>query len=153
LERTDYKKLASRDVNNYVAVKLDGSVKGKGIFAEPSLSKNPDGTVVYRAVAQHIASGTPIESTILGCKNIFDFCTVRRVTGGAVWRGVLLGKAIRFYHSTDGDVITYAKNGNRVPNSEGTMPMMDALTEFPKDVDYQFYLDKAAKLLKEVGYA
>ena len=153
LERTDYRSIASRDVNNYVAVKLDGSVKGKGIFAEPSLSKNPDGTVVYRAVAQHIASGTPIESTILGCKNIFDFCTVRRVTGGAVWRGVLLGKAIRFYHSTEGDVITYAKNGNRVPNSEGTMPMMDALTEFPTDVDYQFYLEKAAKLLKEVGYA
>ncbi|MBV5345047.1 MAG: hypothetical protein JZU63_05695, partial [Rhodoferax sp.] len=52
LERTDYRALASRDVNSYVAVKLDGKVKGKGVFASTSLAKNPDDPIIAKAVAQ-----------------------------------------------------------------------------------------------------
>lgn len=152
LERTDYRCVASRDVNNYVAVRLDGKIKGKGIFADPSLSKNPDGTIVYKAVAQRIASGEPIEKTIRACRDITAFCTVRQVTGGALWRGELLGKAIRYYHSKKGDVITYAKNGNKVPSSDGCRPLMDLPDAFPDDVDYFYYISKAQKLLKDIGY-
>ena len=152
LERTDYVRIAFANINNYVAVKLDGGVKGKGIFAEPSMSKNPDGAIIYQAVANHIASGASIEETIMGCTDVALFCTVRRVTGGAVWRGEPIGKAIRFLHSTEGDVITYAKNGNKVPNSDGCRPLMELPSTFPKDVDYGYYLNKAYKLLKEVGY-
>ena len=155
LERTNYRSIASRDVNNYVAVMMNGKTKGKGIFAAPSLAKNPDCQIVYDAVAARIANGTPIERTIRRCDDIRRFVTVRRVTGGALWRGDNIGKAIRYYYATSvpsEETIRYVKNGNKVPKSEGTRPLMQLPVSFPDDVDYDVYLVAAEKLLCEVGY-
>lgn len=156
LERTDYSTIASRDVNNYLAVTVDGKVKCKGVFAPTGLQKNPDGVIVYEAVTKAIAENAPIESTILDCTNMLKFVTVRTVKGGAVWRGEVLGKAVRFYYSTsvaEDECIHYASNGNRVPKSAGAKPMMDLAAEFIGDIDYQAYIVAAEKLLCEVGYA
>lgn len=155
LERTDYRILASRDVNNYIAVKPDGSIKGKGVFAEPSLAKNPDCQIVYDAAAKRIANGTPIERTIRDCQDIRRFVTVRRVAGGAVWNGQPIGKAIRYYYSTSvpSDMtINYAKNGNKVAKSQGTLPLMELPSELPNDIDYSIYEVETERLLCEVGY-
>jgi len=155
LERTNYRAIASRDVNNYVAVMLNGKTKGKGVFASPSLAKNPDCQIVYDAVAARIANGTPIERTIRRCDDIRRFVTVRRVTGGALWRGENIGKAIRYYYATSvpsEETIRYVKNGNKVPLSEGTRPLMQLPDAFPDDVDYDVYLVAAERLLCEVGY-
>lgn len=155
LERTDYRCLASRDVNNYVAVKLDGGIKGKGIFAPPSLAKNPDCPIIYEAVAQRIAKGTPIERTIRDCRNVEKFVVVRRVTGGAIWNDDYLGKAVRYYYATSvpsDQTINYRKNGNKVPKSQGTRPLMELPEMFPSDVDYRVYEVEAERLLCEVGY-
>jgi len=156
LEQTDYRELASRDVNNYIAVKLDGKTKCKGCFGEASMSKNPDGLIIYEAVAEFIANGTPIEKTITDCDDIRKFVTVRRVTGGALFRGEYLGKAVRFYHSCDlglADMsLVYAKNGNKVPMSQGCRPLMNLPNAFPEDVNFYYYYTKANEVLKGVGY-
>ena len=154
LERTDYAAIASRDVNNYVAVKLDGKTKGKGVFAPTGLAKNPDGTIVFAAVSAYIAKGTPIEKTIRGCADVRQFLTIRKVTGGATWRGAYLGKAVRFYYSTSvrqDECIYYKTNSNRVPNSAGAMPLMELPDKMPDDVDFSVYIVAAEKLLCEVG--
>lgn len=156
LERTEYLRLASRDVNNYVAVKTDKSHKGKGIFAPTGLMKNPDMQIITNAVGAYIATGEPIEKTIRGCDDITQFCTLRRVTGGAVWRDSYLGKAVRFYYSNQvgGDEnIAYKKNSNKVPKSDGARPAMTLPQSMPNDVDFDRYIDAAKKLLGEVGYA
>lgn len=155
LETTDYVKLASRDVNNYLAVKTDGKIKGKGVFAASGLAKNPDGYIVKTAVALCVAKNIPVEKTIKECQDITQFVTVRRVTGGAVWQGTYLGKAVRFYYSTEVPkdlCIHYAKNSNRVPMSGGGKPLMTLPEVFPEDVDYEVYVQMAHTLLKEVGY-
>jgi hypothetical protein len=156
LEQTDYRELASRDVNNYIAVKLDGKTKCKGCFGEASMSKNPDGLIIYEAVAEFIANGTPIEKTITDCEDIRKFVTVRRVTGGALFRGEYLGKAVRFYHSCDlglADMsLVYAKNGNKVPMSQGCRPLMNLPNAFPEDINFYYYYTKANEVLKGVGY-
>ena len=155
LERTSYKALASRDVNNYCAVKPDGKVKGKGIFAPPGLMKNPDRIIIYDAVSAFLAKGTPIAETIHNCTDITRFVTVRKVSGGAMWRDEEIGKAIRFYHSADvpkDECIVYAKNQNKVPNSDGCRPLMQLPNTFPDDVDYDYYIEQAEELLHEVGY-
>jgi hypothetical protein len=156
LERTEYLRLASRDVNNYVAVKTDKSHKGKGVFAPTGLMKNPDTPIIPKAVGVFIATGEPIEKTIRGCQDISEFCTVRRVTGGAVWRDSYLGKAVRFYYSDrvgKDENIAYKKNSNKVSKSDGARPAMTLPQSMPNDVDFYRYIDSAKKLLSEVGHA
>ena len=155
LEESRYRALASRDVNNYVAIKLDGSVKCKGVFAAGGLAKNPDCEIIYDAVAQYIAKGTAIETTIRACTDIKKFLTLRKVNGGGVWRGQYLGRAVRFYLSTSipiDECIHYSTNSNRVPKSAGAMPLMVLPKNFPTDVDYESYICKAEDLLVEIGY-
>ena len=154
LERADYKSIHSRDVNNYVAVKPDGKAKRKGVYAEPVLSKNPDFTIVTDAVATFLSKGTPVEDTIRTCTDPKAFVTVRQVTGGGQWRGEYLGKAVRFYYSNTvgaDECITYAKNSNKVPRSDGAKPMMELPNEMPGDVDYVRYVEMAHEALKDMG--
>ena len=80
--------------------------------------------------------------------------TVRKVTGGAKWRGDPLGKAVRFYYSSavgQEEAITYAKNGNKVPKSDGAKPLMD-MGEMPSDVDLERYVGIAMIAMKGLGY-
>lgn len=154
LERADYRALYSRDVNNYIAVKKDGSTKRKGVFAEPGLMKNPEFTIVSEAVADYLATAKPIEETVRLCRDLTKFVAIRRVDGGAVWREQYLGKAVRFYYSTgvrQDECISYAKNKNKVPRSDGARPAMDLPAEFPGDVHYERYIALAQAALKDVG--
>lgn len=153
LERADYRALHSRDVNNYIAVKKDGSTKRKGVFAEPGLMKNPEFTIVSEAVAAFLANGTPIERTVGDCRDLSKFIAIRRVDGGGVWREQYLGKAVRFYYSTgvrQDECISYAKNKNKVARSDGARPAM-VLGDFPDDVHHERYIAMAREALKDVG--
>jgi len=154
LERADYRSIHSRDVNNYVAVKPDGKTKRKGVYAEPVLSKNPDFTIVTDAVAAFLSKGTPVEDTIRGSTDVKGFVTVRQVTGGGLWRGEYLGKAVRFYYSNTvgaDECISYAKNSNKVPRSDGAKPMMELPDALPDDVNYARYIEMAHDALKDMG--
>lgn len=151
-EETRYAALYSRDVNNYIAVKEDGGAKVKGVFAEPSLSKNPQNPICAEAVVRHLTNGEEISDVVRGCKDITKFLTLRTVTGGAVKDGQPLGKAIRWYYS-DGEkgTINYATNGNTVPKSFGAKPVMDLPEKFPADVDYDWYIRECGEILMAVG--
>lgn len=154
LESSDYRALISRDVNTYLAIKDDGTYKGKGAFGATGLMKNPDMQIVQRSVAEYAAHGTPIEKTIRASRDVREFVSVRRVQGGARWRDELLGKAVRFYYCTSvghNECIHYAKNSNRVPKSAGARPLMELPDHFPEDIYYPAYIEAADKMLAEVG--
>ena len=156
LEETHYKALASRDVNNYVAVTTDGQLKRKGVFASGGLAKNPDCNICFTAVGELLANGTPLSETIVNCKDVTQFVTVRKVAGGAKWCDYYLGKAVRFYYSKNVDLnicIKYVKNGNKVPKSDGSKPLMTLPATFPADIDFKRYIRMAEDLLRGVGYA
>lgn len=161
-EETQYRALYSRDVNNYIAVKLDGSTKTKGVFANPwaseknkddRLKKNPTNQICIDAVTALLVKGIPIEQTITECKDITKFVSVRSVKGGAVKDGVYLGKSIRWYYATsvEGEIV-YAKNGNKVPRSDGAKPAMDLPTSMPDDVDFNWYIEETRKILQGIGF-
>ena len=150
LEYTPYAATFNRDVNNYIAIK-DNGIKGKGAFAEPNIMKNPTNEICILAVKEYLNNDVPIEQTINQCKDITKFINVRTVQGGAMWRGEYLGKAIRWYYSTDGDLITYKKNGNKVPKSDHAKPLMDLCENLPVDLSYQWYIDETNSMLKGLG--
>jgi len=160
-EETQYKGIYLCDVNSYVAIKEKGGVKTKGRYGDggaSQLSKNPTGTICLDALTAFLTEGTPISTTIRACKDIRRFLSVRTVKGGAVkeWEhkaSEYLGKAIRWYQSTDvrGNIV-YAITGNKVPNSENCRPCMELPLELPKDIDYDRYERQTLEMLKELGF-
>jgi DNA polymerase elongation subunit (family B) len=154
IEETKYRALHSRDVNNYIALKSPSGYKLKGAYTPPGLQKNPTNEICTEAVVKCLDKQIPIEDTINGCKDIRKFVTVRKVTGGAVKDGEYLGKVIRWYYGrlAFGD-IKYKINNHTVPRSEGAEPLMTLSDEFPCDVNLDWYIDEAYKILSEVGYA
>ena len=152
LEETSYRAIYSRDVNNYIAHKENG-FKVKGVYSPGSLMKNPANTVVTRAVLAYLESNTPISKTIQECDDIRGFINIRNVKGGAVDQNdVFLGKVVRWYYSTSvTDPLRYASNGNKVATSEGAKPLMELPSELPNDIDYNWYINKAYKVLDEIG--
>jgi len=86
-EETQYRSIAIKDVNNYLAVKTNGKVKAKGIYAGSGLQKNPTNEVCTLAAQAYLATGRSVESFIrehLKPENFADFTQSRSVTGGAI---------------------------------------------------------------------
>ncbi len=66
---------------------------------------------------------------------------------------VFLGKAVRFYYSTNSPgPIRRKKNGAIVGDSTGSLALMTLPKEMPMDIDYDWYINRAYRILKEVGY-
>lgn len=155
-EETQYRGLYSRDVNNYVAIKMDGQAKTKGACSLPEgvgrFSKNPEHSVVMKAVIEFLNSGKPVQDTINESKNIEDFVRVRNVTGGGIFCGEDVGKVVRYYLGRHSDShITYKRNGNKVPASEGAVMCQQLPDTFPNDIDYAKYVELAETTLVNIG--
>lgn len=90
-EETRYRTIAIKDVNNYLAVTVDGKIKAKGIYALSGLMKNPTNEVCTLAAQAYLQHGTPVADFIRGHltpENFPDFTQSRVVNGGAIqYRG------------------------------------------------------------------
>jgi DNA polymerase elongation subunit (family B) len=149
MEWTRYSSVHRRDVNNYIAITTDKKIKTKGVFANTGLNKNPSFPIIQKAVIAYFDRMTPPEQTIRDCTDVTDFLCVRTVKGGAQYRGAVLGKVVRWYRSwLSAETINYATNGNKVPLSDGSVPLMDLPDTLPADIDYQWYIDEASKLIE-----
>jgi hypothetical protein len=63
-----------------------------------------------------------------------------------------LGKVVRWYYAKDSQgVITYVGSGNKVPKTDGCMPLMTLPKTLPADIDYQWYVTEAKSLLTDLG--
>ena len=151
-EETQYTALYSRDVNNYIALKPNGTYKGKGAFSEAGLSKNPTNEICVMAAVDYVQFGIPVETTIRSCQDVRKFITVRNVTGGAVRGDKFLGRAVRWYYAIASKMcITYKTNGNKVPKSDGTKSLMALGNRLPEDIDYTWYIKETTDILKDIA--
>lgn len=156
-EEVRYKGVYSRDVNNYIAVyekpQKKKLFKLKGVYGETAPKKNAVNEICVDAVTAYIATGADIATTVRNCTKTQKFTTMRRVKGGGVKDGVYLGKIIRWYYSTEsqGEIIS-AASGNKVARSDNGMPCMELPDEVPADMNYQWYIDEAYKMLEDIGY-
>lgn len=163
-EAVNYRAIYSRDVNNYLAFKDDGSVKMKGeAFAPPEPVgpswPNPTNEICVDAVVAYILDGTPIAQTIRMCPDIRKFVNVRAVAGGGEWRpgngshSQYLGKAVRWYYARgcESSSIHYVTNGNTVAKSAGSKPCMELPDTLPTDIAYSWYEAEANEKLRSIG--
>lgn len=170
LEQTRYRALYNASVNSYIAIKEDGKAKWKGPIANPwrsddgwtpdlrgQLMKNPQMPILANAVVDHLLYGRPLEQTIRASRDVRDFVTVVKVTGGATWRGEYLGKVVRYIWAKGGEEILRAMphpstgNFGKVSKSDGCRPLMDLPSDFPEDIDYERYVAEAREILMDLG--
>lgn len=150
-EAIKYQALFSKDVNNYIAI-TDSGYKAKGVYAKPTLSKNPSNVIVNEAVINYLRYDIPIDKTIRDSSDIRKFLTLRKVTKGAFdQNNQPIGKAIRWYYSTNQTDGLKDYKGGLVARSMGAQPLMDLPGEFPIDLNFNWYIDEANKTLIEIG--
>jgi hypothetical protein len=151
-EETEYTALYSKDVNNYIAVKTDGTTKLKGLYAPAGMQKNNTNEICVEAAIAFLTKDTPLEQTIYECQDVRKFVTIRQVKGGGVYGGQYLGKVVRWYYAVNETRhVEYATNGNKVAKSDGSRPLMELPAVLPIDIDYQWYIDEAKSILSDVG--
>jgi hypothetical protein len=156
-EEVRYKAVYSRDINNYIAIyekpQKGELLKLKGAYAKTSSKKNAVNEICIDAVKAMITTQTPIAQTIMSCRQISRFTTMRQVTGGCVKDNQYLGKVARWYYAEGVEgVIISTKKGATVPRTEGAKPCMDLPDTFPTDINYQWYIDEAYSILEDIGY-
>lgn len=152
LEEVIYTKYFASNVNNYIAVTDKGDIKRKGWFATSGLNKNPSGSIVYDAICEYVANGTPLIETIKSCKNFEKFLYVRNVKGGCIdQEGNDVGKVIRWYYDhSEFRPLRYKLNNNKVPMSDGARTFMDLTVAPPDTICYARYLHDAQSILNQV---
>ena len=99
LEADHIKKVVQKDVNNYVEVQTNNSVKMKGGYLVRGLSKagafniNNTQTIVAEALVKYFTDGEPVEDTINKCDDILQFQSIAKASD----------KYSRAFHLVDGE--------------------------------------------------
>lgn len=105
LEEDSVKKIAQKDVNNYVEVQPNGEVKEKGGYLVKGISSagawniNNSCCIVATALREYFVNGTPVEDTINACDDIFQFQIIAKA--GA--------KYCEAYHLVEGERVPVQK--------------------------------------------
>lgn len=170
LEHDKYKKLVLRDVNNYLAVNEENSIKLKGAFEiNKELHKDPSFKIVPIAIKEYFVKGTPIEKTIKDHTEIYDFCGRYKATQG--WHAEIGGYKI--INDTPTATRTKLQKTNRyfISNKGGTFykchvdgreqviesgwgvtifNMYEKKDIKDYDIDYQYYINECMKIIRVV---
>lgn len=101
LEVDDVQKVWIKDVNNLLMIKTDGEVKtvggylNYGVSVKGAWAINNNMIIVKKALIEYFVHGTPVEDTINGSTNIFDFQLIAKA--GAKYREA--------YHIVEGEQV------------------------------------------------
>jgi DNA polymerase len=105
LEFEEYRKVAQKDVNNYVIVSADGKVKSKGAYVKKLSNLDyGDFPIVNHALVEYMVKGVPVEQFIHECDDLKEFQMVTKISSkySTILHGdkPLKEKCIRVFAST-----------------------------------------------------
>lgn len=168
LEEDTVIKIAQKDVNNYVEVQPGGKAKAKGGYLVKGIAPagafniNNSCMIVATALKEFFVNGTPVEDTINGCDDIFQFQIIAKA--GAKYKetyhvvdGVKepVQKVNRVYATADE---RYGKI-YKVKSEDDSTAKIEMLPEHCiidndnqlsiSDVDKSFYIDMARKRVND----
>ncbi len=105
LEVDDIQRVWIKDVNNLLIIKTNGEVKtvggylNYGVSVKGAWAINNNMVIVKKALIEYFVHGTPVEDTINGCNDIFQFQIIAKA--GAKYREA--------YHLVDGEQVPVQK--------------------------------------------
>ncbi|MBQ0111562.1 MAG: hypothetical protein KBT03_00360 [Bacteroidales bacterium] len=165
MEGDVYKAMYIRDVNNYTSITTHGKVKQKGAYEYKDLAwhKNMSALVVPMAVEHELFDRGSAEDFIRTHKNEFDFMlrakvprSSRLVTVDENGKEELQQNVCRYYPSVNGKKLV-----KLMPNedsedgwkrlgidTEWNVTVCNDMSEFEWDINYDYYIEQAKKLLE-----
>jgi len=81
LDHDFIKKIIQKDVNNYVYVKEDNSIKSKGAYVKKLSLIDNDLPIVNKAIKEKLINNIEIENTVNDSNNLIDFQKCIKITG------------------------------------------------------------------------
>ena len=165
LEYAHYSKMIIRDVNNYIALYTNGKVKRKGAYQYEDLGWHQDqgGLIIPMAAEAAMLHNIPLDVYIKGHKNKYNFMLRVKVPRSSklvmvMDDGVEIQQQnmCRFYACNAGGTLIKVMpplkdeaEPRRISVGEGHgMWTCNDINDFTwKDIDYQYYIDAAEKLV------
>lgn len=173
LEYASYERMIIRDVNNYIAVGIDGNVKRKGAFelfdttdsSFKDWNKDPSFRIVSKAVNDYFIKGVEVDTTIKECKDIFQFggrakfksdsegetrcfdgMNITSETQQKTTRYLVTNKGCSFHK-------VYIKGKEEVINKGYLVTIYNDHIDKPfdeYDINYKFYIEEANKIIRVI---
>lgn len=163
----EFTAMYAKDVNNYVAIRADGTYHSKGAYVKELNDLDYDLPIVNEAVKKYILFGMRVEDTVFACRDLRKFQKIVKLSNKYKWvehehgHGTIKfdNKAYRVFASNDNrDGRLLKCDGVRNPAKFGNTPdkcfiFNDDLTNvrIPKKLDRQWYIDLAKKRLEDFG--
>lgn len=169
LEEDQFEAFYQYAINDYLAIqkgyketKNPKLLKKKGLFIDTvSLGKGMKPTIIPKAINNYLANNIPIEETVKNCKDINEFLTYQKVSKAysVEYNNQLIQHINRYYISTNGYYIfkckvdKSGKRSNFINMLKGVgvriANNLDDFKEFPKDIDYKYYIKEAKKIIND----
>lgn len=168
LEFADYKLLAQRSVNDYIAIKTDGKAKHKGasFSVDHELHKNKSFRIIALALEAYFVQGLNPRKFIMEHGNIFDFCAGVKMKGDWFLQSIILDKdkmvkerlqkTNRYFISNNGvKLVKCNPDGREIRPDAGEwkFTIYNKHVEKPikdYDINYNFYVGKTYEIISEI---
>ena len=169
----DYiREIWQKDVNNYVFIDVDGNVERKGAYVKCNSDLDNDLPVINTALVEFFVNKTPVQDSIMNCKELIQFQKVYKLTSKYLYcthNGKRLdGKVFRVFASNkNNDGVLYKvkrkvdKNGVQYLSSEkfincpiNCFIRNDDIVGVSTDdvsINKEWYIELAEKRLKDYG--
>lgn len=164
LEFDEFTRVYQKDVNNYVLVAADGSMKTKGAYVKKLGPLDYDLAVVNKALVEFMVHGVPVEDTIAADDDLIDYQRVVKVSGkykyGVHGHERLTDRCFRVFASTresDG-MVGRVKAGKAKPEKFGNTSEHSFIDngdvygkKCPSHLDKAWYIQLAKIRLAQFG--
>lgn len=163
----EFTAMYAKDVNNYIAVRADGTYHSKGAYVKELNDLDYDLPIVNEAVKNYMLYGWSVEDTVFGCTEFRKFQKIVKLSNKYKWvehehgqRNIKYdNKAYRVFASSDNrDGRLLKCDGVRNPAKFGNTPDHCFIyngdlngVSIPSKLDKQYYVNLAKKRLEDFG--
>lgn len=165
VEHEQYVKMVQKDVNNYIAIREDGSTHRKGAYVKQLSENDYELAILNKALVDYFVNGIAIEDTINQCDDLkeFQMCAKKSANYDYLMHGdkKLQHKYYRVYASKDRQDKGLFKVGKRGTKEKVAKTPAHCFihnesvngVKCPDKLDKTYYIEMAYERLKQfVGY-
>lgn len=161
-EHEKYKSIHYLNVNNYIAVYMDGKTKKKGsaFITDPELGDSNDFLIIPKALEAYLVNNIPVEKFVKEHVNsskeaIYDYCMSPKVDKSytVIHNGKKCQRINRFYPSSDPNqgYIYKSRQGNlhHLLKDSG-VTLFNDYVEGPYKINYDYFITKCNETINKL---